>query len=91
MWIPNEFAGRTGSESIAADVATVTLGLANMKTTWQRQTRAEVQRLIDNISLRAQMNMFYLPEGWLAGSRRRAAEMTGKQCLKSLNFAMNSS
>jgi len=52
---------------------------------------AEVQRLIDNISLRAQMNMFYLPEGWLAGSRRRAAEMTGKQCLKSLNFAMNSS
>ena len=60
----------------AAVVAAVTLGFANMEITWQRQTRAEVQRLIDNTSLRAQMDMFYLHEGWLDGSRGRAEDMT---------------
>jgi hypothetical protein len=62
----------------AAVVAAITLGFANMEVTWQRQTRPEVQHLIDNTSLRAQMDMFYLHEGWLDGSRGRADEMTGK-------------
>lgn len=58
----------------AAVVAAFTLGVANMEVNWKRQTRAEVQQLVDNTSLRAQMDMFYLQGGWLDGSRGRAAE-----------------
>jgi hypothetical protein len=55
----------------AAVVAAFTLGCANMDVNWNRQTRAEVEHLIHNTSLRTQMDMMYLYEGWLDGSRGR--------------------
>lgn len=53
----------------AAIVAALTWGFANMEVTWDRQTREQVQHLIDSSSLRAQMDMFNLYPGWKDGTR----------------------
>ena len=55
----------------AAIVTAVTYGFAAMSVNLKRQTRAEVQKLIDTTSLRAQMDMFDFYPGWLDGSRGR--------------------
>ncbi len=56
----------------AAVVAALVYGFANMDVTWKRQTRDEIQTLIDTTPLRQQMDMFNLYPGWLDGSRGRA-------------------
>lgn len=55
----------------AAVVAAVVYGFAQIDVTWKRQTRAEVQALIDNTDLGAQMDFFNLKPGWQDGSRGR--------------------
>ncbi|MFQ5650149.1 MAG: M20/M25/M40 family metallo-hydrolase [bacterium] len=62
----------------AAIVAAVAYGFANMEVAWKRQTRAEVQHLIDSTSLRNQMDMFDLYPGWQDGTRGRTPETTAK-------------
>ena len=62
----------------AAIVAALTYGFANMEVTWKRQTREDIQHLIDTTSLRQQMDMFGLYPGWEDGSRGRAPETTAK-------------
>jgi len=54
-----------------AIIAALTYGFANMAVTWKRQTRAEIQNLIDTTDLKRQMKMFYLYKIWLDGSRGR--------------------
>ena len=58
----------------AAITAALTTGFANMDVTWQRQNRAQVQHLIDNTDLRAQMDMFNLYPDWENGRRGRTAD-----------------
>jgi len=55
----------------AAILAAFTYGFANMDVTWKRQTRAEIQKLIDTTPLGKQMEAFGLYPGWLDGSRGR--------------------
>lgn len=55
----------------AAIAAAVTYGFAQMEVAWQRQTRAEVQKLIDTTDLGAQMRSFGVWDGWEDGSRAR--------------------
>jgi len=55
----------------AAIAAAVTYGFAQMEVDWKRQTRAEVQSLIDSTDLGAQMRSFGLWEMWQDGSRGR--------------------
>jgi Zn-dependent M28 family amino/carboxypeptidase len=62
----------------AAIVAALAYGFANMEVTWKRQTRAEIQNLIDTTSLRQQMDMFGLYPGWQDGSRGRTEGATAK-------------
>lgn len=56
----------------AAIMAALTYGFANMDVTWKRQTRAEIQKMMDTTSLRKQMEIFYLYQGWSDGSRGRS-------------------
>ncbi len=56
----------------AAVVAALVYGFATMDVTWKRQTRDEIQTLIDTTPLRQQMDMFNLYPGWMDGSRGRA-------------------
>ncbi|MCZ6506882.1 MAG: peptidase M28, partial [Acidobacteria bacterium] len=53
----------------AAIAAAVTLGFANMEITYTRQTRADLDRLIETTDLQQQMEMFGLWEAWVAGTR----------------------
>jgi hypothetical protein len=55
----------------AAIASAVTYGFAQMEVTWQRQTRAEVQKLIDISDLGAQMKSFGVWEDWVDGTRGR--------------------
>jgi hypothetical protein len=55
----------------AAIAAAVTYGFAQMEVTWKRQTRPEVQKLIDTTDLGAQMRSFGVWDGWEDGSRGR--------------------
>lgn len=55
----------------AAIMAVLVYKFANMEVTWKRQTRDEIQRLIDSTELRKEMETFYLYQGWLDGSRGR--------------------
>jgi hypothetical protein len=55
----------------AAIAAAVTYNFAQMEVTWKRQTRAEVQKLIDTTDLGAQMRSFGVWDGWEDGSRTR--------------------
>ncbi|MDY7092131.1 MAG: M28 family peptidase [Acidobacteriota bacterium] len=56
----------------AAIAGAVTLGFANMDVDWQRQTRAEIQELIDSTDLGDQMRTFGVYEAWEEGIRGRA-------------------
>ncbi|NIR47022.1 M20/M25/M40 family metallo-hydrolase [candidate division KSB1 bacterium] len=56
----------------AAIMAALTYGFANLEVTWKRQTRAEIQQLIDSTPLRQRMNMFNLYPAWADGSRGRS-------------------
>jgi hypothetical protein len=58
----------------AAIIAALTYGFANMDVTWKRQTRAEIQKLMDTTDLRQQMDMLNLYPGWLDGTRGRSKE-----------------
>jgi hypothetical protein len=55
----------------AAVVSALIYGFANMDVTWKRQTKEEVQRLIDTTPLRQQMDMFNLYPVWENGTRGR--------------------
>jgi hypothetical protein len=55
----------------AAIAAAVTYGFATMEVTWRRQTRDEIQRIIDSTDLGEQMDMFGLVEPWETGERGR--------------------
>jgi len=56
----------------AAIAAAVTWGFANDAIPWRRQTRAEIQQLIDSTDLGEQMKTFALYEAWEKGERGRA-------------------
>jgi carboxypeptidase Q len=56
----------------SAVVAALVYGLANMEIGWKRQSRDEIQKIIDTTSLREQMDMFNLYPGWLDGTRGRS-------------------
>jgi carboxypeptidase Q len=55
----------------AVIMAVLAYELANMEVTWKRQTRDEIQRLIDSTELRKEMETFQLYQGWLDGTRGR--------------------
>jgi hypothetical protein len=55
-----------------AITAALTYGFANMDVTWKRQTRAEIQNLIDTTDLKRQMEMFDLYKNWLDVTRGRS-------------------
>lgn len=55
----------------ASILAAFTYGFANMDVSWKRQTRAEIQKLIEATDLGKQMKTFGLYTGWLNGSRGR--------------------
>ena len=56
----------------SAVIAALTYGFANMDATWKRQTRAEIQNLIDTTDLKQQMEWFGLYKSWLDGTRGRS-------------------
>jgi len=58
----------------AAIVAAVTWGFAQMDVDWQRQSRQEIQALIDATDLGEQMKTFGLWEPWISGQRGRKAD-----------------
>ncbi len=55
----------------AAIAAAVTLGFAKMDVDWSRQSREQVQTLIDSTDLGDQMKTFGLWEGWTSSERGR--------------------
>jgi hypothetical protein len=55
----------------AVIMAVLAYEFANMEVTWKRQTRDEIQRLIDSTDLRKEMETFQLYQGWLDGTRGR--------------------
>jgi hypothetical protein len=57
----------------AAIAAAVTWGFAQMEVDWTRQSRQEVQALIDATDLGDQMKTFGLWEPWVSGERGREA------------------
>lgn len=56
----------------AAIAAAVAWGFANEGVPWRRQSRAEIQELIDSTDLGEQMATFGLLEAWEKGERGRA-------------------
>ncbi len=57
----------------AAVAAAVILGFANMDADWGRQTRAEIQHLVDTTGLGTDMRAFGYMEDWENGKRGRAS------------------
>ncbi|MFI5185015.1 MAG: peptidase M28, partial [Vicinamibacteria bacterium] len=55
----------------AAIVGAMVYGLAQGDVTWGRQSRAEVEALVEGTSLKAQMTSFGLYEDWKSGVRGR--------------------
>jgi carboxypeptidase Q len=55
----------------AAIAAAVTYGFATMDVTWGRQSRDQIQQIIDGTDLADQMDMFGLLALWDAGERGR--------------------
>ena len=55
----------------AAVAAALTWGLAQGEVTWRRQSRAEVEKLVESTSLKEQMASFGLLEAWQNGTRGR--------------------
>lgn len=76
---PNYHAGTDTFEKVdlrqlrlnAAIAAAVTWGFANLDLSLPRQSREEIERLIEHTDLADQMRMFRLWEPWLAGERGR--------------------
>lgn len=58
----------------AAIAAAVTWGFANDEIPWRRQSRAEIQELIDSTDLGEQMRTFGLFEAWKNGERGRRTQ-----------------
>jgi hypothetical protein len=56
----------------AAIAAAVTWSFAETEVDWKRQSRSEIQRLIDTTDLGKEMRVFHLMEGWEKGERGRA-------------------
>ncbi|MCP5046590.1 MAG: M20/M25/M40 family metallo-hydrolase [bacterium] len=55
-----------------AVIAAVTLGFANMEVDWKRQSRDEIQHIIDTTSLKEQMETFFgFYDAWVEGKRGR--------------------
>lgn len=55
----------------AAIAAAVTYGFATMEVNWKRQTRAEIEALMNATDLAAQMKSFNVWNGWESGKRGR--------------------
>ncbi len=55
----------------AAIAAAVILGFADMEVDWGRQTRAEIQHLVDTTQLGTDMKAFGYWDEWVAGTRGR--------------------
>ena len=55
----------------AAVAAAVAWGLAQGEVTWGRQSRAEIEKLVDSTSLKEQMASFGMLGSWLDGTRGR--------------------
>lgn len=55
----------------SAIIAALAYGFANMDITYKRQTRAQVQHIIDNTDLGKEMRMFRLMPDWENGKRGR--------------------
>lgn len=55
----------------SAIVAAVTWGFASHEVTWERQSRADVERLVATTDLEQQMRMFNVWEPWENGTRGR--------------------
>ena len=55
----------------SAIMAAFALGFTDIDVTWKRQTRAEIQKLIDSTNLKEQMDTLGQYPGWLDGSRGR--------------------
>ncbi len=58
----------------AAIVAAATYGFATTDVSWARQSRQEVEALIESTDLERQMRVFSVWDAWLDGSRGRRAE-----------------
>ncbi len=56
----------------AAVIAALTYGFAQGEVTWQRHTRAEIERLMSTTDLEQQMRTFGLWDAWVDGSRGRS-------------------
>jgi hypothetical protein len=56
----------------ASIVAAIAYGFAQNEVTWHRQTRADVERLMQTTDLPTQMRMFNVWDEWVAGTRGRA-------------------
>lgn len=56
----------------SAITAALTYGFATMDVTWKRQTRDEIQNIIDTTDLKRQMEMFDLYKSWLDRTRGRS-------------------
>jgi len=55
----------------AAVAAALTWGLAQGEVTWRRQSRVEIERLVESTSLKDQMASFGFLEAWRKGTRGR--------------------
>lgn len=55
----------------AAITAALAYGFADMEVNWKRQTRAEIQKLIDSTNLGDQMKIFGSYDDWVNGKRGR--------------------
>jgi hypothetical protein len=55
----------------AAIAAVVTYGFAMMEVNWNRQSRAEVEKLVNSTDLGAQMKSFNVWDDWASGKRGR--------------------
>jgi len=58
----------------AAIVGAVTLGFAELDASWTRQSRGQIEALIDSTDLGQQMRTFGVWDGWAGGERGRQAE-----------------
>ena len=58
----------------AAIVAAVTWGFAETDASWDRQTRAEIEDLLESTDLEQQMRSFSVWQDWLDGTRGRRAD-----------------
>jgi len=58
----------------ATIAAAVTWAFAEMDVDWERQSRDEIQKIIDTTDLAAEMRTFWIMDSWKAGLRGRAKD-----------------